>query len=167
MIATNQTAIEDIKKLGEIIKDIKFAMVTSTNAEGSLQSCPLTTQDVEFDGDLWFIIGRSCELAKNIQSQPQINASFASPKGHYVSISGKAALVEDRAKLEELWSEAYKVWFSGGIDDPNIALLKIDVTDAEYWDSPSSTVVKMAAFAKAYITGDPRALGEHHKVHLN
>lgn len=167
MILNNESANEDIKKMAGIIKEIKFAMVTSVNPRGSLQSCPLTTQDVEFDGDLWFIIGRSSELAKNIQLRSEVNASFASPKGHYVSASGRASLIEDRAKLEELWSEAYKVWFSGGIDDPNIGLLKIEVSEGEYWDSPSSTVVKMAAFAKAYITGDSRALGEHHKVHLS
>lgn len=167
MIAKNQNPNEDIKKLAEIIKDIKFAMVTSENAQGSLQSCPLTTQDIEFDGDLWFIIGRSSELARNIQSQAQVNVSFSSPKGNYVSISGKANMVEDSAKLAELWSEAYKIWFPLGMQDPNIALLKIDVADAEYWDSPGSAVVKMAAFAKAYITGDPRAMGEHRKVHLN
>jgi general stress protein 26 len=166
-VATNQNAIEDIKKLGDIIKDIKFAMVTTENPQGSLQSCPLTTQQVEFDGDLWFIVGRSSELVKNIQNKTEVNASFSSAKGNYVSISGNARLVEDRMKLEELWTEAYKIWFKEGINDPNIGLLKIDVTDAEYWDSPGSAVVKMAAFAKAYITGDPKSLGEHHKVHLN
>lgn len=167
MVTTDENAIEDIKRLGEIIKDIKYCMVTTENSQGSLQSCPLTTQDTEFDGDLWFIVGRSSELVKNIQNKSEVNVSFASARGNYVSISGRASVVEDKTKLVELWSDAYKAWFPEGLQDPNIALLKIDVTDAEYWESPSSTVVKLAAFAKAYIKGDRRAGGEHHKVHLS
>ena len=164
---TQNSSTEDIKKLGEIIKDIRCSMMTSQNAQGSLQSCPLTTQDIDFDGDLWYIIGRNSELVRNIQVSPEVNVSFASPKGQYVSISGHASIVEDSAKLAQLWSEAYKVWFPEGMQDPNITLLRVDVTDAEYWASPSSGVVKLAVMAKAYITGDRRALGEHHKVHLN
>lgn len=167
MTVTNESTSEDIKKLALIIKDIKFAMVTSETSKGSLQSCPLTTQEIEFDGDLWFIVGRGSELVRNILSKPEVNASFASPKGNYLSVSGRAAIVEDKGKLADLWNEAYKSWFPEGLQDPNIALLRVDVAEAEYWDAPSSAVLKMAAFAKAYITGDPRSLGEHHKMHLN
>lgn len=163
----NQSGIEDIKKLGDIIKDIKFCMMTSQNADGALQSIPLTTQDIEFDGDLWFIVKKNCEFMQNVDVHPLVNASYSSPKGSYVSISGQARQVEDKAKLAELWSEAYKVWFPEGMNDPNIALVKVDVMDAEYWDSPGSAVVKMAAFAKAYLTGDRKPMGEHRKVHLN
>lgn len=166
-VAMNQNAIEDVKKLGEIIKDIKFCMMTFQNSQGSLQSCPLTTQDIEFDGDLWFIVGKNSEFIRHIEAHPEVNANYSSAKGSYVSISGRASQVEDSTKLAQLWSEVYKVWFPEGLQDPNIALVKVDVSDAEYWDSPGSAVVKMAAFAKAYLTGDRKSVGEHRKVHLN
>lgn len=161
------TKDESIKKLAAIIKDIKFSMVTTTTADHQLHSCPLTTQQVEFDGDLWFIVGKNSEVVANISASPQVNASFSSEKGNYVSVAGFATIEEDKKKLQELWSEAYKIWFSQGINDPNIALLKIHVEEAEYWESPSLKVVKLMAFAKAYITGDKSGLGEHHKVNLN
>ena len=41
-----------IKKLGELIEDIKIAMLTTVEEDGSLRSRPMGTQQVEFDGEL-------------------------------------------------------------------------------------------------------------------
>jgi general stress protein 26 len=66
-----------------------------------------------------------------------------------------ARLVHDRAKAEELWSAPLKVWFPDGLETPGLALLKVQAVSAEYWDSPSSMVVKLLGAARAAITGDP------------
>lgn len=130
---------EAMQHVTEMIKGIKFAMLTTSGQGGELSSRPMTTQDQEFDGDLWFIGSRSAEVSKQIKANPQVNAAYAGPKeGAYVSISGTGHLVEDRAKLEELWSDAYKMYFDGGIDDPDVQLIKIEASRAEYWDSGSS-----------------------------
>lgn len=158
---------ECVQKLGSMIKEIKFAMVTSANDRHELHSCPLTVQEVEFDGDLWFVIGKNSEVATNVSNHAPVNVSFASDKGTYISAVGEAEVLFDRAKLEEFWNPAFKVWFKEGIDDPNIALLRVHVISAEYWESPSFTVTKLAAFAKAFITGNSESIGEHRKLNLN
>jgi general stress protein 26 len=80
----------------------------------------------------------------------------------YVSISGSARLVDDRAKAEDLWSTMAKAWFPGGIDDPNLALVRMDVDAVEYWDSDHSKMVQMLMMAKAAVTGNPPAeIGTH------
>jgi general stress protein 26 len=65
-----------------------------------------------------------------------------------------AEIVTDRTKIEELWNPIHKAWFPKGVDDPNLVLLKISVEQAEYWDSPSSTIVQVAGFVKALVTGE-------------
>ena len=83
-----------------------------------------------------------------------MNVSYANPEDQrYVSVSGMASTMTDRGKMEELWSPLHKAWFPKGLDDPNIALLRIDVDRAEYWDAPSSAVVQLFGFAKAMLTG--------------
>ena len=98
-----------------------------------------------------------------------MNLSHSKPDDQrYVSVSGTASTVRDQAKMKELWSPLHKAWFPKGLDDPNIALLRVDVDRAEYWDAPSSAAVRLFGFAKAVLTG--KRYGEegvdHQKVKL-
>jgi general stress protein 26 len=156
-----------IKKLAELIKDIKYAMLTTTEDDGSLRSRPMQVQQVEFDGDLWFFTGASTPKVGEIKRESQVNVSFAAPdKDSYVSMSGRASLVRDKQKIEELWNPALKAWFPKGKDDPEVALLKINVEQAEYWDEPGGKVVELAGFVKALVTGKRADSGEHEKLNL-
>lgn len=159
---------EDIKKLRELIKDIRFAMLTTAEEDGTLRSRPMATQQTEFDGDLWFFTSADTAKVDEIKQDRHVNVSYADPeKQKYVSVSGKAELVRDREKIEELWNPILKAWFPEGLDDPNLALLKVNVEQAEYWNSPSSAVVRLVGFAKALVTGEPYAAGENAKINLS
>lgn len=144
----------DVKKLGELIKGIRVAMLTTVDSEGCLHSRPMATQDAEFDGTLWFFTEADSLKIHELERDRHVNLSYANPDdSKYVSVSGTAAIVRDHAKVKELWSPIYKAWFPKGVDDPNIALLRVAVDKAEYWDSPSSAVVRLIGFAKAVVTG--------------
>ena len=84
----------------------------------------------------------------------------------YLSISGRAEVVKDKAKIEELWSPVLKAWFPEGLDDPHLCLLKIPVEQAEYWDAPSSKIVQLFGMAKAIATGQEADYGENKKITL-
>jgi len=91
---------EQIEKLAEMVKDIEFAMLTTVEPDGSLRSRPMATQKIEFDGDLWFFTRASAPKVDDVEREQNVNASFARPEGQqYVSVSGKARLVRDRAKI--------------------------------------------------------------------
>ena len=158
---------EHIKKLAEMIKDIDFAMLTTVAADGTLHSRPMSTQPVEFDGDLWFFTRASAPKVGEIEREHQVNVAYARPdEQRYVSVSGRATVVRDRAKIEELWSPELKAWFPKGLEDPDIALLKVSAERAEYWDSPSSAVAHAISFVKAIVTGTPASPGENEKIEL-
>lgn len=143
------------KKLRELIKDIRFAMLTTLEEDGTLKSRPMATQEVEFDGDIWFFTYGGASKVDEIDHNQHVNVSYSEPKDQkYVSVSGTAQLVRDRQKIEELWNPLFKAWFPKGLDEPDLALLKVSVDKAEYWDSPSSKVVRLVGFAKALITGE-------------
>ena len=143
------------KKLRDLIKDIRFAMLTTLEEDGTLKSRPMATQEVEFDGDIWFFTYGGAPKVDEIVSNQHVNVSYSEPKDQkYVSVSGTAQLVRDRQKIEELWNPLFKAWFPKGLDEPDLALLKVSVDKAEYWDSPSSKVVRLVGFAKALITGE-------------
>lgn len=156
----------DVKKLAGLIKDIKFAMFTTVEEDGTLRSRPMGTQETEFDGDLWFFTQASAPKVGEVEHDQHVNVSYSKPEDQkYISVSGMARLVRDKAKEKELWNPVFKVWFPKGLEDPDLALLKVSVTHAEYWEAPSNTFVRMAGFAKALI-GDRSNLGEHGSIDL-
>ncbi|MGE0633028.1 MAG: pyridoxamine 5'-phosphate oxidase family protein [Pseudobdellovibrionaceae bacterium] len=122
-----------VQKLGEMIKDIKIAMLTTSNSEGKVHSRPMMTQEIEFDGDLWFFTSISSGKMFELESSQEVNVAYSSPEhSRYVSVSGQAEVVRDRAKAEELWNPLYKTWFKQGLEDPDLVLLKVKVDSAEY-----------------------------------
>ncbi|MGI9036111.1 MAG: pyridoxamine 5'-phosphate oxidase family protein [Pyrinomonadaceae bacterium] len=160
------TRQESIKKLNDLIKDVRIAMLTTIDW-GILRSRPMATQEAEFDGDLWFMTSSDTHKTEEIEKDRRVNVSYAAPDSNtYVSVSGTAQIVNDRKKIEDLWSPAYKAWFPKGLDDPTICLLKVTVEQAEYWDASNSTLVQVAGFVKAIVTGERADGGDHGKVNL-
>ncbi len=158
---------ERIEKLGELIDDIRFAMMTTVEPDGTLRSRPMATQQVEFDGDLWFFTQVSAPKVDEVARDDRVNLSSSAPdENRWVSVSGTAEVVRDRAKADELWQPLLKAWFPQGLDDPEVALLKVTVEQAEYWDISSSKMVQLAGFVKAIATGKEYEPGENEKLSL-
>lgn len=158
---------EHIKRLNHLIEDVEFAMLTTAQPDGTLRSRPMATQQCDESGNLWFFTEMNSGKVAEAQTDPHVNVSYASPEDQtYVSVSGTCEIVRDMAKMKELWNPLYKAWFPKGLDDPEIALMKIHITDAEYWDSPNGTMVQLAGFVKAIATGTPYKADEdeHAKI---
>jgi general stress protein 26 len=166
-MATTAAHTQDIDTLNDKIKDIRVAMMTTALPDGSLRSRPMATQDAESDGDLWFFTQAETPKVDEVQRHEQVNLSYAKPDDNlYVSVSGVGELVFDRAKMQELWKPFLKAWFPQGLDDPQLALLRVRVESAEYWDAPSGKMVQVVAMAKALVGGAPADPGEHAKLTL-
>ena len=154
------TREEAVATVAKLVKDIKFAMLVTVTEAGHLHARPMTTQQQEFDGDVWFIGSRSSEAAADIRHNPQVNVSYADPgSSNYVSINGMAELVEDRAKLDELWSDMYNMYFEGGKEDPDVQLIKISANGAEYWES-GGKLRTLFQLAKNFVPGQKAEAGD-------
>lgn len=158
---------DHIQQLGELIKDARIAMFTTVSAQGRLVSRPLGTQEVAFDGDLWFATGRDSGKVEEIQADPRVCVAYANPsKNTYVSVSGAASIVTDRARIDDLWSPAMKIFFPDGKDDPNLVLIRVDAETAEYWDGPGTFLGKVLYLATAAVTGNPGAMSDNERIDL-
>jgi general stress protein 26 len=165
---TTITRDEAIERVRELIKGIKIAMLTTVDDDGTLRSRPMDTQEVEFDGDLWFLTEANAPKVDEVQRERQVNVAYANAdKMRYVSLSGTAQLVHDVQKKRELWKPDHKIYFPNGPEDPNVALLKVSVSKGEYWDSGSNAVGRLIDFARAMITGDADSLGNNEKIDLS
>ncbi|OCA80737.1 pyridoxamine 5'-phosphate oxidase family protein [Bacillus sp. FJAT-27986] len=127
---------QELEKLRELIKDVDTAMLTTQTSEG-LISRPMKTQEVEFDGDLWFFTKKETDKYKEVLERPEVNVAYAGRS--YVSIRGKAEIVNDINKKKELWNAAYEKLLETSVDDPNIILIKVEAEAAEYWETGNLT----------------------------
>lgn len=155
-------------KLAELIKDIRVAMLSTVAEDGSIHSRPMATANTDhFDGTLWFFTDIDSAKVFEVRQDSHVNVSYSDPGTNtYVSVSGTAMLSRDRQKATELWSPAMKAWFPEGTSDPKLALLRVDVSRAEYWDQPSSKIVHLVGLAKATLTGQRYEPGDHQQIDM-
>ncbi|HEY9736838.1 MAG TPA: pyridoxamine 5'-phosphate oxidase family protein [Trichocoleus sp.] len=166
MTAATEQA-QQIDKLRNLVQDIDYCMLTTLD-EGILRSRPMSSNgDMDIHGNLWFFTYASSHKIDEVKNENQVNVSFSDPnKQSYVSLSGTAEVVRDRSKMEELWKPSLKAWFPQELDEPDIALLKIKVTQAEYWDAPAGWIAKTLGVAKAVATGEKAKSGENAKINF-
>ena len=155
---------EATQKMWSMMKDIGFAMMTTEDGD-NLRARPMVAAQKDFDGSLWFYTRASSHKVDEVKDDQRVGVTYAEPaKQEYVSLSGKARIVRDKAAIEGHWQESLRTWFPKGTDDPEIALIRVDVTEAEYWDAPNSTMVHAYGYVKAVLTGTPPKGGENEKV---
>lgn len=165
---TVSAASAQAARLRDLIKGVKFAMLTTRAVDGTLSSRPMTTLETDFDGTLWFIASADSSQAMDIAQRPKVNVGYASPEtGRYVSIQGMAEVTRDSNKAKALWNPVFETWFPAGPDDANLAVLRIEIASADYWETPTERGERVYAMEHAARTGDATALGEHTHVELH
>jgi general stress protein 26 len=152
------------QKLWQMVQDAKIAMLTTRDA-GRLRCRPMECLQVDQEtGTLWFFTGASSPKTGEVDGEREVALGFADKaQQNYVSISGVATLVRDRAKARELWTEEQRAWYPKGLDDPELTLLKVRVEQAEYWDRPTGEMVAAQGLVRA-IADETPDLGENEKL---
>lgn len=151
--------------LREMVMDIRVAMITTEGTDGTMHSRPMYLQQVDADGDLWFATSGASPLAEQVRDDARVLATFAQPDDHaFAVIRGTAELVNDRARIEELWNPGMKAWFPEGPSDPDITLVHVRAEHGDYWDAPGGPA-RMVKYAAALLTGTRPDGGD--RVHLD
>lgn len=162
------TGDQALAKVRELLQDFPIAfMVTIAGATPTARPIGVVGDPAHFDGTLWFITDKRSRKVAAIASGATTMLLFQNDKnGSYLHLTGRASVVDDRAKLEELYTTLQRTWFPKGLDDPDITLVRFDATDANYWDSHDSYLRLAAAFAKSLLTGEPGKSGNAGIAHL-
>ena len=167
---SNETRSRDeiLGTIQDLIKDIRIAMLTTASEDGRVYSRPMATQETRFQGELWFLTRQDSGKVEEIRHNSHVNVSYADTKNStFISLSGRARLSKDSAKIHELWNPMYTAWFPKGEEDPEITVIQVLVEDAEYWTAPSSAIVRNYRMLKASILKDGSEVGEHEHISLN
>ena len=163
---------EKLHKLHELIADIETAMFTTRRADGWLVSRPMATQKRAEGADLWFVTWRGSEKLEEIRNDPHVNlAYFKDRTKEWVSVSGRARVVEDRAKIAELYAPDWRAWFGdeggpndGSPNDPRMVLIGVTIHAAEFLEVNKPRPVLLFEMVKGFVTGEEPEFGEMHHL---
>jgi general stress protein 26 len=161
-------AADHARALAELrrrIDGIPVAMVTTIAPEDVLRCRPMLFERLESDATLTFLTHLSSQKVDDVHHDPRVNVAFVSGKGdRYVSVGGTATIVHDEARFRALWNPTYRAWFPGGSDDPDSAIFTVQIQRVDYWDVPTSRLVRLWGAAKALTTGQVAESGEHETI---
>lgn len=118
----------------DLVKDFRTAMLVTKDAAGKLHARPMSVAELRADADAYFATSIDSPKIAEIEADPEAMITFQDGS-QFAFISGHARVVRDRALIDRLWSETWRVWFPGGKDDPSLCLLKLEAREGEYWDN--------------------------------
>ena len=153
----NLAASDAVKKLREIAKDANICMFVTDLSNIPLSARPMATQEVDEDGSIWFMSDKNSDKNFHIRHDDHVQLFYSHTGNYeYLSVFGRAEIINDRKKIEELWTQMAKTWFKEGKDDPNISLIKVIPDDAYYWDTKNNKMVSLIKFAMGAVGITPK-----------
>jgi general stress protein 26 len=151
------------RKVRKLIKNARVVMLTTVGGDGRLRSRPMSAGALE-DGAVWFLTSVRSAKTAEIADNQRVSVVYASPKtDRYVSISGTATTVRDPERVRQLWTREDKAWFPAGKNDPELAVLRVQIDAVESWDADSGGMVPVAD-AAALRTGGRQTDGTDQSV---
>jgi general stress protein 26 len=162
-----KNSTENLHIVGDIIEAVRVGMLTTMSRDGLPSSRPMFVQEVDEQGQIWFFTSTTSKLVEQVRFNPQVQVTFAdSGKNKFLTALAVASEIHDISKMQELWDPTLKAWFREGLETPGIVLLKLNMQEAEYWDSPHSPVVRITGLVKAMMSDQPYQPGRHERVDL-
>jgi general stress protein 26 len=159
---SGEKAIKKMKELVEKTNTCFFS--TYANHSEPMPTRPMSVQKFDEQGNLWFLSADDSHKNFELKTDNTVQLHFmGSAHSDFLTVYGKATISKDKEKIKELWEPIVKTWFTEGVDDPRITVIKVEPIDAYYWDNKHGNaiaLIKMAAGAVMGKTLDDSIQGE-------
>lgn len=146
--------VEEKEHLYELLKDFSTAMLASRTLDNSLHARPMAVAELRPDAEAYFVTDARSPKVAEIEAHPDVLVTFQS-SSEFATLYGTASVVRNRAEVDRLWKEPWRVWFPEGKDDPNLVLINVKPRSGEFWDNSGAEGVKyLFEGLKAYLKGE-------------
>ncbi len=153
----------DLDKLRDLVDTDDIVMLTTVGSDGELEARPMSVQDFDEQGRIWFFTEYEAPKAEQLQRDARALVTLSGK--NYVSIQGTGSVVRDPARQRELWNKAAEAWLQCEPTDPKVALLVVDAHGAQYWETPG-IAAGLIGVAVAAVKGDRPDIGTNESVDL-
>jgi general stress protein 26 len=159
---SRQEANEKIKQLAEKADSCLF---TTNLTSLPLTTRPMSTREVDEEGNIWFFSRKSSNKNKEISSDNRVQLFYANTSSYeFMSLYGRAEIIVDEQRAKELWSAIAKTWFNEGYDDPELTMIKIVPEHGYYWDTKDGKIVSLIKMVAGAVTGKEIETGVEGKL---
>jgi general stress protein 26 len=159
---------DQLRELQDLLKHYKTALLTTIGADGHFHTRPMALQCKDLSQGIWFATSLTSAKVHELQSNPHCAIAFHEREhdSTYVSVSGNAELVKDRAVIHEMWDASWKPWFPDGPDQPDLVLIKVMPEHAEFVHTPSGRLQVLFTMAKRLLTKSRDEPAPKHEIDL-
>ena len=132
---TDLTGREAIPQIASLINQIDICLFATRGDDGQLHARPMSNNgQVEWDGQSWFFAPTDGRLVTELRADPAAVAAYRAEEGFaFVSVSGRATIETDPELKQRYWLDDLERWFPNGPADPNVALIRLDAEEAQWW----------------------------------
>ena len=158
---------EAIDKLKSLIDGNKIAIFCTELTKLPIQSRPMAVQEVDDEGNLWFISSENSNKNCEIKKDDDVQLFFSnSANSQFLSFYGDATIYTDPEKIEEIWNPIAKAWFEDGKEDQDISVIKVSPKDVYYWDTKDGKIISIFKMAGAALLGTKPDIGVEGKLNI-
>lgn len=159
---------EAIEKLKDMVDKIDVGMMcTNTREIANLHAVPMSRQEVDDEGNLWFLFSSESETHQNIQKDNQISVLYSDISNYnFLSVNGTAEVSTDKDRIEKYWNKMIEAWFEKGKEDPAIRILKVVPSEAHYWDTKTNKLATLLKVAVSAVSGQKLDIGREGELNI-
>lgn len=158
---------DSIKKLKELAEEIDFCFFCTKVKSADMDSTPMSVQEVDENGFIWFLASLDSTKANNIGFDSHVRLYFSSPQDFkFLFVFGEADIVRDDKRIDKYWNKMTEGWFEKGREDPNIILIRVNPKSVHYWDTKNHKLVSYALTLYSALTGDKNDQGVHGDMNI-
>ena len=150
----------DVRRVRELLRGCPVAFLTTT-VDGALETRPMAAHGIDNEGNVWFFTQRASPKVQRIRDAQAVGLAWPNVLlQRWVTASGVAEIVDDRARMATLWRPSDRAWFPEGLESPDLALLKVTLEHVEYWSAEGTMFERTANVVRAFLvpSGAPRAV---------
>jgi len=145
-------AIEKLKELSGKAKTCFFCTKSLNGIPFAVR--PMSVQKLDDDGNFWFLSAKDSHKNSEIEMSSSVQLLFqGSAHSDFLSVSGLATISTDKEKIKELWEPLVKTWFTEGVNDPRITVIKVEPIDGYYWDNKHGNMIALIKMATGAALG--------------
>lgn len=154
MSVENKSAEEGLTKLKDLAEGIDFCMFCTALSVHPIEVTPMSVQEVDENGNVWFLASKESDKYKNISKDAKVQLMFSDTSNFkFLTVYGEATISQDQAGIDKYWNKMMDAWFEKGKDDPNIILIKVEPQHSYYWDNKHNKMVTFAKMIFSAVTG--------------
>ena len=143
------------KKMKELAgKNNTCYFCTTTSSELPFKTRPMSAQKIDEGGNFWFLSASDSYKNEEIAKDNRVQLLFqGSAHSDFLVVQGTATISTDKELIKELWEPIIKTWFTEGVDDPRITVIKVHADSGYYWDNKHGNVVALLKMATGAALG--------------